>query len=281
MKTLKLLNRGIFKLVFLMIPVFTVSVTMTSCDKLLELIEGDEEDDEEYIDEMQQTVDGKEPYFKMQSEEIRIPQYMRDDYDKLVVEYETNLAQFCPFVIDSYMKMKDVKYEEGVIPYCIFKNSDYYASDLNRAEFDFYPNSKITEARDTILVINPFNSEDVIAKIPVIQEAGEWVKAVSYTATDKTLTLKLESSKNAVAYGYMVLTERTSLSVLQYEVHFNDYQVFRENEIRGLVGSDDKTCVLNVLWPDRTYYIYIAAMDEYGMFTGITEFEAKTLPEAL
>lgn len=280
MKALKQLNRGIFYLFFMLIPAFTLSVTMTSCEKLFDLIGGEEEDDDdEYLDEMQITVDGKEPYFKFQSEEIRIPQSMKDDYDKLVVEYETNLAQFCSFVIDSHLKMKEVEYEKGIIPYCIFKNPDYYASDYNRAEFDFYPNSSDTEVRDTILVVNPFNFDEVIAKIPIVQEAGEFVKAVSYTATDKTLTLKLENSKNAVAYGYMVLTEKVPLSILQYEVHFNDYQAFRENEIRGLVGSDDKTCNLDVLWPDRTYYIYIAAMDENGIFTGITEFEAKSAPE--
>ncbi len=124
------------------------------------------------------------------------------------------------------------------------------------------------------MVVNPFNFDEVIAKIPIVQEAGEFVKAVSYTATDKTLTLKLENSENAVGYGYMVLTEKVPFSILQYEVHFNDYQAFRENEIRGLV-----TCNLDVLWPDRTYYIYIAAMDENGIFTGITEFEAKSAPE--
>ena len=85
----------------MLIPAFTLSVTMTSCEKLFELIGGEEDDEDEDLDEMQMTIDGKEPYFKLLSEEVRIPQYMKDDYDKLVVEYETNLAQFCPFLIDS------------------------------------------------------------------------------------------------------------------------------------------------------------------------------------
>lgn len=278
MKALKQLNRGIFYLFFMLIPVFTLSVTMTSCEKLFELIGGEEDDEDEDLDEMQMTIDGKEPYFKLLSEEVRIPQYMKDDYDKLVVEYETNLAQFCPFLIDSYMKMRDAQSYEKV-PYFIFKNMDYYASDYNRAEFDFYPNANDKEVRDTILVVNPFYSEEIIAKIPVVQEAGEWVRVVSYEATDNTLSLKLENSEKAVAYGYMVLTEKAPLSILQNEAHDNDYQTFRENEIHGLLGTEDKTLDLNVLWSDRTYYIYIAAMDEDGRFTGITEYEAKTEPE--
>ena len=102
--------------------------------------------------------------------------------------------------------MKEVEYGKGIMPYCIFKNLDYYAWDYNRAEFDFYPNSSDTEVRDTILDVNHFNFDEIIAKIHIEQEAGEFVKAVSYTATDKTLTLKLENSENAVGYGYMELT---------------------------------------------------------------------------
>lgn len=278
MKALKKINCIIFYLFFMLMPAFTLSVTMTSCEKLFELIGGEEDDEDEDLDEMQMTIDGKEPYFKLLSEEVRIPQYMKDDYDKLVVEYETNLAQFCPFLIDSYMKMRDAQYYETV-PYFIFKNMDYYASDYNRAEFDFYPNANDKEVRDTILVVNPFYSEEIIAKIPVVQEAGEWVRVVSYEATDNTLTLKLENSEKAVAYGYMVLTEKAPLSILQNEAHDNDYQAFRENEIHGLLGTEDKTLDLNVLWSERIYYIYIAAMDENGRFTGITEFEAKSAPE--
>ena len=278
MKALKKINCIIFYLFFMLMPAFTLSVTMTSCEKLFELIGGEEDDEDEDLDEMQMTIDGKEPYFKLLSEEVRIPQYMKDDYDKLVVEYETNLAQFCPFLIDSYMKMRDTQYYETV-PYFIFKDMDYYASDYNRAEFDFYPNGSTTEMRDTILVVNPFYSDEIIAKIPVVQEAGEWVRVVSYEATDNTLTLKLENSEKAVAYGYMVLTEKAPLSILQNEAHDNDYQAFRENEIHGLLGTEDKILDLNVLWSERTCYIYIAAMDEYGRFTGITEFEAKSALE--
>lgn len=274
MKVLKLLNRGIFKLVFFMIPVFTVSVTMTSCDKLLELIEGDEEDDEEYIDEMRQTVDGKEPYFKLLTEEVKIPQYMRDDYDRLVVDYETNLAQFCSFVIDSYMKQREVEYTE-TIPYFIFKNMEYYASDLNRAEFDFYPNSRTTEVRDTILVINPFNSEEVMAKIPVVQEAGEYVKVVDCKSDKESLILSLEGSENATAYGICVSQYDIPLDELQYEVHDNDYARFDRRDEYTLKDGKS-TCKLEGLYSDTEYYIYIAAMDKYGKFTGITEFKAKT-----
>ena len=59
MKALKQLSRGIFYLFFMLIPAFTLSVTMTSCEKLFDLIGGEEEDDDEYLDEMQITVDGK------------------------------------------------------------------------------------------------------------------------------------------------------------------------------------------------------------------------------
>lgn len=276
MKALKQLNRGIFYLFFMLIPAFTLSVTMTSCEKLFELIGGEEDDEDEDLDEMQMTIDGKEPYFKLLSEEVRIPQYMKDDYDKLVVEYETNLSQFCPFLIDSYMKMRDAQYYETV-PYFIFKNMDYYASDYNRAEFDFYPNANDKEVRDTILVVNPFYSEEIIAKIPVVQEAGEWVKAVSYTETEDILTLKLKSSEKAVTYGVLVSKSKAEMSMLQNEANKENYYMFIRSDEYTLNGNEG-TCNLYGLDPNTKYYIYIAAMDMYDRFTGITEYEVQTKP---
>lgn len=255
-------------------PAFTLSVTMTSCEKLFELIGGEEDDEDEDLDEMQMTIDGKEPYFKLLSEEVRIPQYMKDDYDKLVVEYETNLAQFCPFLIDSYMKMRDAQSYETV-PYFIFKDMDYYASDYNRAEFDFYPNGSTTEMRDTILVVNPFYSEEIIAKIPVVQEAGEWVRVVSYTETADFLTLKLKSSEKAVTYGVLVSTSKAEMSMLQNEANKENYYMFIRSDEYTL-NDNEGICNLYGLDPNTKYYIYIAAMDMYDRFTGITEYEVQT-----
>lgn len=274
MKALKKINCIIFYLFFMLMPAFTLSVTMTSCEKLFELIGGEEDDEDEDLDEMQMTIDGKEPYFKLLSEEVRIPQYMKDDYDKLVVEYETNLAQFCPFLIDSYMKMRDAQYYETV-PYFIFKNMDYYASDYNRAEFDFYPNGSTTEMRDTILVVNPFYSDEIIAKIPVVQEAGEWVKVVSYTETADFLTLKLKSSEKAVTYGVLLSTSKAEMSMLQNEANKENYYMFIRSDEYTL-NDNEGICNLYGLDPNTKYYIYIAAMDMYDRFTGITEYEVQT-----
>lgn len=274
MKALKKINCIIFYLFFMLMPAFTLSVTMTSCEKLFELIGGEEDDEDEDLDEMQMTIDGKEPYFKLLSEEVRIPQYMKDDYDKLVVEYETNLAQFCPFLIDSYMKMRDAQSYETV-PYFIFKDMDYYASDYNRAEFDFYPNGSTTEMRDTILVVNPFYSEEIIAKIPVVQEAGEWVKVVSYTETADFLTLKLKSSEKAVTYGVLVSTSKAEMSMLQNEANKENYYMFIRSDEYTL-NDNEGICNLYGLDPNTKYYIYIAAMDMYDRFTGITEYEVQT-----
>ena len=274
MKALKKINCIIFYLFFMLIPAFTLSVTMTSCEKLFELIGGEEDDEDEDLDEMQMTIDGKEPYFKLLSKEVRIPQYMKDDYDKLVVEYETNLAQFCPFLIDSYMKMRDAQSYETV-PYFIFKDMDYYASDYNRAEFDFYPNGSTTEMRDTILVVNPFYSEEIIAKIPVVQEAGEWVKVVSYTETADFLTLKLKSSEKAVTYGVLVSTSKAEMSMLQNEANKENYYMFIRSDEYTL-NDNEGICNLYGLDPNTKYYIYIAAMDMYDRFTGITEYEVQT-----
>lgn len=274
MKALKKINCIIFYLFFMLIPAFTLSVTMTSCEKLFELIGGKEDDEDEDLDEMQMTIDGKELYFKLLSEEVRIPQYMKDDYDKLVVEYETNLAQFCPFLIDSYMKMRDAQYYETV-PYFIFKNMDYYASDYNRAEFDFYPNANDKEVRDTILVVNPFYSEEIIAKIPVVQEAGEWVRVVSYTETADFLTLKLKSSEKAVTYGVLVSTSKAEMSMLQNEANKENYYMFIRSDEYTL-NDNEGICNLYGLDPNTKYYIYIAAMDMYDRFTGITEYEVQT-----
>ena len=274
MKALKKINCIIFYLFFMLMPAFTLSVTMTSCEKLFELIGGEEDDEDEDLDEMQMTIDGKEPYFKLLSEEVRIPQYMKDDYDKLVVEYETNLAQFCPFLIDSYMKMRDAQYYETV-PYFIFKNMDYYASDYNRAEFDFYPNGSTTEMRDTILVVNPFYSDEIIAKIPVVQEAGEWVRVVSYTETADFLTLKLKSSEKAVTYGVLVSTSKAEMSMLQNEANKENYYMFIRSDEYTL-NDNEGICNLYGLDPNTKYYIYIAAMDMYDRFTGITEYEVQT-----
>lgn len=102
----------------MLIPAFTQSVTMTSCEELFELIGGEEYDKEDELGDMQITVDGKELYFKLLSKEVRISQYMKDGSDELVVEYETNLSQFCPFLIDSYMKMRDAQSYE-ILPYFI------------------------------------------------------------------------------------------------------------------------------------------------------------------
>lgn len=274
MKALKKINCIIFYLFFMLMPAFTLSVTMTSCEKLFELIGGEEDDEDEDLYEMQMTIDGKEPYFKLLSEEVRIPQYMKDDYDKLVVEYETNLAQFCPFLIDSYMKMRDAQYYETV-PYFIFKNMDYYASDYNRAEFDFYPNGSTTEMRDTILVVNPFYSDEIIAKIPVVQEAGEWVKVVSYTETADFLTLKLKSSEKAVTYGVLLSTSKAEMSMLQNEANKENYYMFIRSDEYTL-NDNEGICNLYGLDPNTKYYIYIAAMDMYDRFTGITEYEVQT-----
>lgn len=274
MKALKKINCIIFYLFFMLMPAFTLSVTMTSCEKLFELIGGEEDDEDEDLDEMQMTIDGKEPYFKLLSEEVRIPQYMKDDYDKLVVEYETNLAQFCPFLIDSYMKMRDAQYYETV-PYFIFKDMDYYASDYNRAEFDFYPNGSTTEMRDTILVVNPFYSDEIIAKIPVVQEAGEWVRVVSYTETADFLTLKLKSSEKAVTYGVLVSTSKAEMSMLQNEANKENYYMFIRSDEYTL-NDNEGICNLYGLDPNTKYYIYIAAMDMYDRFTGITEYEVQT-----
>ena len=274
MKALKKINCIIFYLFFMLMPAFTLSVTMTSCEKLFELIGGEEDDEDEDLDEMQMTIDGKEPYFKLLSEEVRIPQYMKDDYDKLVVEYETNLAQFCPFLIDSYMKMRDAQSYETV-PYFIFKDMDYYASDYNRAEFDFYPNGSTTEMRDTILVVNPFYSDEIIAKIPVVQEAGEWVRVVSYTETADFLTLKLKSSEKAVTYGVLVSTSKAEMSMLQNEANKENYYMFIRSDEYTL-NDNEGICNLYGLDPNTKYYIYIAAMDMYDRFTGITEYEVQT-----
>ena len=274
MKALKKINCIIFYLFFMLIPAFTLSVTMTSCEKLFELIGGEEDDEDEDLDEMQMTIDGKEPYFKLLSKEVRIPQYMKDDSDKLVLEYETNLAQFCPFLIDSYMKMRDAQSYETV-PYFIFKDMDYYASDYNRAEFDFYPNGSTTEMRDTILVVNPFYSDEITAKIPVVQEAGEWVRVVSYTETADFLTLKLKSSEKAVTYGVLVSTSKAEMSMLQNEANKENYYMFIRSDEYTL-NDNEGICNLYGLDPNTKYYIYIAAMDMYDRFTGITEYEVQT-----
>lgn len=279
MKALKKINCIIFYLFFMLMPAFTLSVTMTSCEKLFELIGGEEDDEDEDLDEMQMTIDGKEPYFKSLSEEVRIPQYMKDDYEKWSIEYESNLAQPCSFLIDSYMKYTSEKYEEGKVPYCIFKEMNYYASDLNRAEFDFYPNSMPIEARDTIWVVNPFDYESVLAKIPVVQEAGEWVKAVDYTATTNGVTLKLESSDNAVAFGILILEEKVSVNVFYYDAPRHDYDMFYRDERFTLKDGNDNTCTIDWLEPGKKYYIYLAAIDMYDRFTGITDFEVQTAPE--
>lgn len=80
MRSIKLLNRCIFYFLVVLLPVFTVSVTMTSCDKLIDLIEGGEEDEDDLGDTSDEgyedgfhTSDGKEPYFKFGAENIVVP----------------------------------------------------------------------------------------------------------------------------------------------------------------------------------------------------------------
>lgn len=82
-----------------------------------------------------------------------------------------------------------------------------------------------------------------------MQEAGEWVKVVSYTATAESLTLKLKGSEKAVTYGVLVSRSKAEMSMLQNEANKDNYYMFIRSDEYTLNGNEG-TCNLYGLDPN-------------------------------
>lgn len=167
MRNFKLLSRCIFYFLVVLLPVFTVSVTMTSCDKLIDLIEGGEEDeddlgdtsDEEYEDGFH-TSDGKEPYFKFGAENIVVPAcgYVDETYgnNTFALRYETNIADELHFCLESFKKFNEnggqIESADD-IPFFIFREPDFYVSSPTETIVYFNTNAKTESITDKLLVL--------------------------------------------------------------------------------------------------------------------------------
>lgn len=287
MRSIKLLNRCIFYFLVVLLPVFAVSVTMTSCDKLIDLIEGGEEDednlgdtsDEGYEDGFH-TSDGKEPYFKFGAENIVVPAcgYVDETYgnNTFALRYETNIADELHFCLESFKKFNEnggqIESADD-IPFFIFREPDFYVSSPTETIVYFNTNAKTESITDKLLVYGYNNPDSIIASIQIMQEAGKSVRVVDYEKSINSVVMNLEASEGVYAYGIYSTEDSIPLSEIQREaVNDNNYDRFRG--IRLL--EEGNTYELEGLDEGKKYFVYIAAKDKFDNFSGITQTSVTT-----
>lgn len=265
------------------LPMLVGATLLTSCEKLEELITGiGDEDDSEDEDGMgsdlepstpeEDTSDGEAPYFRFKTDTLYLPAW-QDVQPSL--EFESNIR-------DGYYTLESLKhYQDSAefiqeTPNYILRNpEDYFYGEQSSFYLEWYGNHTSQPLTDHLLVYQRryYEAGDtLIARIPIVQEAGAYVIPEIISTDLSNVTLKLTPRNGAIGYSLFVSQDSIPLSALIREVNEGYDNYF--NTTFPLSG--DYTHTEENLQEATKHYVYIMAAHETYSRAGITMISFTT-----
>ena len=265
-----LLVSGCALFVWGMTPVFLAS-TLTSCEKLEDILGGgDEDEDNGSISGNQNgvgTTDGATPYFNLETTRIEVPAIR--DGEGIQVKCQTNIMNM------RYMLEKFKKFSEGELT-----EQEDYSFILENPEYSFYGEEYLqyytnysSEKQTDNLLIYATDKDSLLATIPIEQAAAPHISVAKADAGVNEITLTLEGQNGANVYSTYISTDSIPL-----------YQVIEDLK-KGGSGlpfeylfdlQSQPTCTFSGLKEATKYYIYLQGGMEPGPLCGVSLYTLTT-----
>lgn len=266
-----LLVSGYALLVWGMIPL-VLSSTFTSCGKLEELLNGGEEEEEDYnypdSNYEVMTNDGAAPYFELETTSITLPAVRSEE--GMQVKYQTNISNL-HYILEKYKK-----YNEGELP----ATDEYPSFILESPEGDFYAGDTPTvsyltnytaEKQTDNLLIYAYDNDSLLATIPIEQEVGPSVSVTKAETTTNSITLTLEGQHDATCYTALISQDTIPLSDILNGIR---YGVPLTEDIYSL--QDQPSITFSNLMEATKYYIYLQGGTDQKAMCGVTQYTVAT-----
>lgn len=267
-----LLVSGCALFVWGMTPVF-LSSTLTSCEKLEELLGGDDEGDDDGDGSSSGnlngvgTTDGAAPYFNLETTRIEVPA-VRDGED-IQVKCQTNIISM-RYVLEKFKKFSEGELTEQEDYSFILENPDY--SFYGEEYLQYYTNYSSEKQTDNLLIYAT-DRDSLLATIPIEQAAAPHISVAKADAGINEITLTLEGQNGANLYSTYISTD----SIPLFEV-IQDLK----NGGSGLPFEylfdlqSQPTCTFSGLTEATKYYIYLQGGTEPGPLCGVSLYTVTT-----
>lgn len=255
-----------------MTPVFLAS-TLTSCEKIEELLGGDDEDEddgEESISGNQNgvsTTDGAAPYFKLETTRIELPAIK--SAEGIQVKCQTNITNM-HYVLEKFKKINEGELagEEDNSFILEYPENPFYSEDY----LPYYTNYSCEEQTDNLLIYAS-DRDSLLAAVPIEQAAAPHISVTKADAGVNSVTLTLEGQNDARFYSTYISTDSIPLfeviqdlknggSGLPFE-HHNDLTAQSTYTFSGLTEA-------------TKYYIYLQGGTEPGLLYGVSMYTVTT-----
>lgn len=267
-----LLVSGCALFVWGMTPVFLAS-TLTSCEKLEELLGGDDEGDDDGDGSSSGnlngvgTTDGAAPYFNLETTRIEVPAVR--DGEGIQVKCQTNIISM-RYVLEKFKKFSEGELTEQEDYSFILENPDY--SFYGEEYLQYYTNYSSEKQTDNLLIYAT-DRDSLLATIPIEQAAAPHISVAKADAGINEITLTLEGQNGANLYSTYISTD----SIPLFEV-IQDLK----NGGSGLPFEylfdlqSQPTCTFSGLTEATKYYIYLQGGTEPGPLCGVSLYTVTT-----
>lgn len=267
-----LLVSGCALFVWGMTPVFLAS-TLTSCEKLEELLGGDDEGDDDGDGSSSGnlngvgTTDGAAPYFNLETTRIEVPAVR--DGEGIQVKCQTNIISM-RYVLEKFKKFSEGELTEQEDYSFILENPDY--SFYGEEYLQYYTNYSSEKQTDNLLIYAT-DKDSLLATIPIEQAAAPHISVAKADAGINEITLTLEGQNDARFYSTYISTD----SIPLFEV-IQDLK----NGGSGLPFEylfdlqSQPTCTFSGLTEATKYYIYLQGGTEPGPLCGVSLYTVTT-----
>jgi len=267
-----LLVSGCALFVWGMTPVFLAS-TLTSCEKLEELLGGDDEGDDDGDGSSSGnlngvgTTDGAAPYFNLETTRIEVPAVR--DGEGIQVKCQTNIISM-RYVLEKFKKFSEGELTEQEDYSFILENPDY--SFYGEEYLQYYTNYSSEKQTDNLLIYAT-DRDSLLATIPIEQAAAPHISVAKADAGINEITLTLEGQNDARFYSTYISTD----SIPLFEV-IQDLK----NGGSGLPFEylfdlqSQPTCTFSGLKEATKYYIYLQGGTEPGPLCGVSLYTLTT-----
>ena len=266
-----LLVSGCALFVWGMTPVFLAS-TLTSCEKLEELLGGDDEGDDDGDGSSSGNLngvgtDGAAPYFNLETTRIEVPAVR--DGEGIQVKCQTNIISM-RYVLEKFKKFSEGELTEQEDYSFILENPDY--SFYGEEYLQYYTNYSSEKQTDNLLIYAT-DRDSLLATIPIEQAAAPHISVAKADAGINEITLTLEGQNDARFYSTYISTD----SIPLFEV-IQDLK----NGGSGLPFEylfdlqSQPTCTFSGLTEATKYYIYLQGGTEPGPLCGVSLYTVTT-----
>lgn len=259
---------GYALLVWGMIPL-VLSSTFTSCGKLEELLNGGEEEEEDYnypnsyYEVM--TNDGAAPYFELETTSITLPAVRSEE--GMQVKYQTNISNVY-YILEKYKKYDEGEQTQDVPSFILEYPEGYFYDDNTIFYFANYTHEKQADN----LLIYASDNDSLLATIPIEQEVGPFVNIAKAESTFNSITLTLEGQNDVACYTAVINEDSTKLNQQISDGIRYGYPI--SYDIYNLQGQP--TITFSNLTEATKYYIYLQAGTDQNSMCGVTQYTVTT-----